>query len=105
MIMSQAFIILAVVLAVLVLMELTMALIELGQKLSLAGMLERQERQLFEVRLRTAKRRQKQQENAAPWNGIRKFKIDRVVVECEGVHSFYLVPHDQKPLPGFHSGQ
>jgi len=105
MLLSQAFIILALLLALFVLAQLAVALVELGQKLSLAGTVERQERQLFEQRLRTAKRRQKQQENAAPWNGIRKFKIDRVVPECEGVKSFYLVPHDQKPLPGFHPGQ
>ncbi len=63
---------------------------------------------MFELRLRTAKRlkRQKQQENAAPWNGIRKFKIDRVVLSsAKGFNPSHLVPHDHKPLPGFHPGQ
>lgn len=41
----------------------------------------------------------------ATWNGYRKFRIDQKVFECEGVYSFYLKPHDGKPLPGFKPGQ
>ena len=39
------------------------------------------------------------------WNGSRKFEIHRKQREAEGVHSFYLVPHDGKPLPPFLPGQ
>jgi hypothetical protein len=39
------------------------------------------------------------------WNGYRKFVVDRIVEEAERVRSFYLVPHDGKPLPAFKSGQ
>ncbi len=39
------------------------------------------------------------------WNGYRKFEIMRKVSEVEGVHSFYLTPHDGKPLPPFLPGQ
>ena len=39
------------------------------------------------------------------WNGIRKFEIDRKVPEIDGVHSFYLLPHDGKKLPPFLAGQ
>ena len=41
------------------------------------------------------------------WNGKRKFRIDRRVVENEAgdICSFYLVPHDGRPLPSFHPGQ
>jgi ferredoxin-NADP reductase len=39
------------------------------------------------------------------WNGLRKFTIARKVFEVEGVHSFYLSPHDGKPLPPFLPGQ
>ncbi|WP_070987694.1 2Fe-2S iron-sulfur cluster-binding protein [Halofilum ochraceum] len=39
------------------------------------------------------------------WNGLRKFTIAHKVVEAEGICSFYLKPHDQKPLPPFEPGQ
>lgn len=39
------------------------------------------------------------------WDGIRKFEIANKVPEADGVHSFYLVPHDGKPLPPFNPGQ
>ena len=39
------------------------------------------------------------------WNGYRKFKIRKKKREIEGVHSFYLTPHDGKPLPPYEPGQ
>jgi ferredoxin-NADP reductase len=39
------------------------------------------------------------------WEGLRKFKIDRKVEEAESVCSFYLTPHDGKPIPPFLPGQ
>ncbi len=41
------------------------------------------------------------------WNGKRKFRIDRRVVENEAgdICSFYLVPHDERPVPSFYPGQ
>jgi ferredoxin-NADP reductase len=39
------------------------------------------------------------------WNGYRKFRVARKVFECEDVFSFYLSPHDSKPLPPFKPGQ
>ncbi len=39
------------------------------------------------------------------WPGYRKFRIQRKVSECPGVCSFYLKPHDEKPLPSFKPGQ
>ena len=41
----------------------------------------------------------------ATWNGYRKFRVDQKIYECDGVYSFYLKPHDGKPLPGFKPGQ
>lgn len=42
-----------------------------------------------------------------PWEGWRKFQIDRVedANQSGSVRSFYLVPHDRKPIPSFHPGQ
>src|SRR5580658_3866740 len=39
------------------------------------------------------------------WNGCRKFGVVKKVVECEDVASFYLAPHDKRPLPAFKPGQ
>ena len=39
------------------------------------------------------------------WNGTRKFEILKKEQEIEGCHSFYLTPHDGKPLPPFLPGQ
>ena len=49
--------------------------------------------------------RKKTEDNAAPWNGIRKFSIQKKVMETEDICSFYLEPHDRKPLPSFLPGQ
>ena len=39
------------------------------------------------------------------WAGWRKFRVLAVVDETEAVKSFYLTPHDKKPLPSFLPGQ
>ncbi len=39
------------------------------------------------------------------WNGHRKFVVKKIVQEAEGIASFYLYPHDKKPLPSFRPGQ
>ncbi len=41
----------------------------------------------------------------ASWNGWRKFLVAKKVQECADICSFYLAPHDQKPLPDFLPGQ
>lgn len=39
------------------------------------------------------------------WTGFRKFELTDKVPEAEGICSFYLKPHDGKPLPPFEPGQ
>lgn len=39
------------------------------------------------------------------WVGLRKFVVDRIVEEAQGVKSFVLRPHDGQPLPPFLPGQ
>ncbi len=39
------------------------------------------------------------------WNGYRKFTIDRKIPEPGDVCSFYLKPHDHRPIPPFEPGQ
>lgn len=56
--------------------------------------------------LQAARRARKKAEAvAAPWNGIRKFQVAKKIPETSDASSFYLVPHDKKPLPGFKPGQ
>jgi ferredoxin-NADP reductase len=40
-----------------------------------------------------------------PWSGMRKFVVKRRIAECDGICSFYLAPHDGRPLPTFKPGQ
>jgi ferredoxin-NADP reductase len=49
--------------------------------------------------------RNKRADNAPPWNGFRKFLVSNKVLECGDVCSFYLTPHDKKPLADFLPGQ
>jgi ferredoxin-NADP reductase len=39
------------------------------------------------------------------WEGFRKFVVARKVDEGKNICSFYLEPHDKKPLPAFRPGQ
>ncbi len=68
---------------------------------------ERAETELFRRRsqelLRAAQAAREKAELS--WVGYRKFEVDEKLRECEGVHSFYLRPHDGKPLPPYEAGQ
>lgn len=71
---------------------------------------EREQQSLSRERLKTeiqvAKARSKEVEQIKlVWNGYRKFQVVKKVCECEDVHSFYLAPHDGRPLPQFKPGQ
>ena len=64
------------------------------------------ELQEFKERLELARNhRKKLESNVAPWIGYRKFRVSKVVDECDGVKSFHLRPHDRKPIPDFAPGQ
>lgn len=64
-------------------------------------------RELFEQRARLSleSERAERDRHQLSWNGQRKFYIDRTVDEAKDVRSFYLKPHDQKPLAPFLPGQ
>lgn len=65
--------------------------------------LSRQRLQLL-VKAAAAKAKEAEQVKMV-WNGYRKFRVARKVFECHDVYSFYLAPHDGKPLPSFKPGQ
>ncbi len=74
------------------------------------GAIQRNRRALegaaFSERLSAARQQlHKKEPRVLAWNGIRKFRIDRVVCECADVNSFYLRPLDGKPLSSFLPGQ
>ncbi len=67
---------------------------------------QRLDRERLETLVTAAKYRYKEaQEVIHGWNGYRKFKVTQKSSECEDVYSFYLVPHDRKPLPPYKPGQ
>jgi len=65
------------------------------------------ERELLRKRIDqiTDQQRMNREKTDASWNGFRKFEIMRKNPEGGGICSFYLTPHDKKPLPPFDPGQ
>lgn len=65
------------------------------------------ERRLLEERIaEISERRRREQEKAErTWDGFRKFVVARKIAEANDVCSFYLEPHDRRPLPSFLPGQ
>jgi uncharacterized protein len=71
---------------------------------------ERERRDLELAILRTRlgaerERRLASSHSTLPWNGWRKFVVQRKVEEADHQCSFYLAPHDGKGLPEFKPGQ
>ena len=58
-----------------------------------------------EIDLIADRRRIEREKSDLSWNGLRKFEISNKVTEASGTCSFYLAPHDGKPLPPFEPGQ
>jgi ferredoxin-NADP reductase len=62
--------------------------------------------QLLQARITAAKRSLVFSDpSSAAWDGFRKFRVKWKILEANGCHSFYLVPHDGKPLPPHRPGQ
>lgn len=61
----------------------------------------------LKLELETARLKYKyvQSEEAYSWNGYRKFLVEKKVPEANGVFSFYLIPHDERPFPMAKPGQ
>ncbi|MEX2214696.1 MAG: 2Fe-2S iron-sulfur cluster-binding protein [Phycisphaeraceae bacterium] len=61
---------------------------------------------LLQERIEAARaKRAKVEKEVAGWNGWRKFEVVKKAPEPGDICSFYLRPHDGKPLPGFKPGQ
>ena len=62
--------------------------------------------QKLSTELLTAQKTLKKAETGGSvWNGVRKFSVIKKVPETSDATSFYLAPHDKKPLPPFKPGQ
>ena len=67
---------------------------------------QQRERERLDLLVQAAKYRyQEAQEVVQGWSGYRKFTVAQKITECADVFSYYLVPHDRKPLPPFKPGQ
>src|SRR4051812_22206548 len=80
---------------------LQMVFLLIGSLLRLSG--ERKQQRLaaqqMELSIKAAVLRCQEAEQARlVWNGFRKFRLAKKVRECQDVHSFYLAPHDGKPI-------
>ncbi|MGA9422931.1 MAG: hypothetical protein WBW61_11255, partial [Rhodanobacteraceae bacterium] len=72
------------------------------------GQLRQRANELFDLRIQAAQReRQVEDQKSLAWSGWRKFQVrwKRFENEHRDICSFYLVPHDGKPIPGFEPGQ
>ena len=60
---------------------------------------------ILEQKLEAAKIERAVAEGDTGWNGVRTFRVSKLVHEAEGVTSIYLTPQDRRPLPFFRPGQ
>ncbi|HCU88843.1 MAG TPA: hypothetical protein DGR97_02820 [Gammaproteobacteria bacterium] len=77
--------------------------------ISLAAAKQQTELELAVLKLKveehTLRLQGKREKLAAGWSGIRKFTVAKRVDEGGEICSFYLKPHDGRPIPSFDSGQ
>lgn len=65
-----------------------------------------QARESFDEQILTQRiRRADRERESHSWSGYRKFRLERKVDEGGGICSFYLEPHDRKPIPSYRPGQ
>lgn len=69
--------------------------------------LHEEEKAVFRARLDAVRQplAQVAAQQAQAWAGYRKFRLEGKVLEAESVCSFYLAPHNGRPLPPFLPGQ
>jgi ferredoxin-NADP reductase len=91
---------------ILVAFQCALVAIDTARRAAHAGAQRTLEEAILETRLSVArKNRDAEQQQTQAWNGWRKFTVAWRVPESADVCSFYLKPHDGKPLPPFKPGQ
>jgi len=106
---TQLFPIIGIIILIAIFIHLLMLLIyqlrqisatEQLQKQELSALIERSQHQLKTLDMELLDKR-------GAWRGLRKFEISKIVIEDQeqSIRSFYLTPHDKRPLPPFRPGQ
>jgi ferredoxin-NADP reductase len=86
--------------------QLALLLVQNLRAAAHARVTRKQELKRLEIEIQTARLRlQVAEQERAGWNGVRKFSVVKKVPECADTYSFYLEPHDRRPIPGFKPGQ
>ena len=90
----------------LVMIQIGLAVISSVRRQLQVGEVHAAELDVFRERLAKVRaQRLRVERDVAAWSGTRKFNVSEIVDECDGVRSFHLKPHDQKPIPSFKPGQ
>lgn len=86
--------------------RLLQSIISAFQTQSIRSLSADQSLALFDEQIAATKAlRVRREDQQLHWNGYRKFRVAKKIVEAEATASLYLVPHDKKKLPGFLPGQ
>jgi ferredoxin-NADP reductase len=86
--------------------QLALLLLQSLRAAAHARTLHSRELQRLELDIRAARLRlQSAEQEKAAWSGVRKFAVAKKVLECADTYSFYLEPHDRRPIAGFKPGQ
>lgn len=77
------------------------------RRASISSRMAEAELALFNQKVDSVTRLAKAEREASElsWNGLRKFRIAKKQMEAKAQCSFYLAPHDGRPLPPFKPGQ
>jgi ferredoxin-NADP reductase len=88
------------------LLQVFLQLFQLSRRLRFEKKQQRLAAEEMQLSIRAAMLRCQQSEQAQlVWNGFRKFRVAKKLLECKDVYSFYLAPHDGKKIPAFRPGQ
>lgn len=95
------------VLVALVMLRAALALVDAWRRVSFEQDRRRASLDLLRERVELAMAQKTAARDTAErfWTGYRKFEVERKVKETDDIASFYLVPHNRKPLPPFRPGQ
>ncbi|GAB4547992.1 MAG: 2Fe-2S iron-sulfur cluster-binding protein [Phycisphaerales bacterium] len=86
--------------------RLGMSIVSGARRMSREERLAELELRVFQEKIDLARSQRAKTESAQEaWDGFRKFEVARKRFEGGDICSFYLKPHDGRPLPGFKPGQ
>ncbi len=94
------------IICVLVALRLIQSIFSARQASAMAGLRSQKSLALLDEHIAATRAlRYRREQERQHWNGYRKFRVQQKVEEADGICSFYLVPHDGKPLPAYRPGQ